>query len=281
MALGKSLNNILEDYFGNDEVVTESYEIKQIAVEDIIIGPYQTRKEFDPESLRALSESIKTTGLIAPIIVHINEEGKYVLLAGERRLRATKMAQLNSIEAKIIGGEGISEEKKVFLTAYENLLREDLNPMELARTYKLLIEKNNLSLDDLAHNIGKSAQYVRNYLKLLELSEPVKQLLEQKKLTEGQARHIHGLRDEDQLSKAQDIISGQVSVRSLEKEKRIYKRKMENPNYEEGNYEEDDSFILDHPMFEELKKFKEKFPYAHVDFNGNLRKGKITITFSK
>jgi ParB family transcriptional regulator, chromosome partitioning protein len=227
MALGKSLNNILEDYFGNEEVTANNYEVKQIDVDDIIIGPYQTRKEFNPDSLRALSDSIKSTGLISPILVHINEDGKFVLLAGERRLRATKLADLTSIEAKIIPGDQISEEKKVFLTAYENLLREDLNPIELSRTYKLLIDKNNLSIEDLSHNIGKSSQYVRNYLKLLELSSDVQSLLEEKKLTEGQARHIHGLDKNDQISKAREIISGSVSVRALEKEKRVYKRQVE------------------------------------------------------
>ncbi len=276
MALGKSLNNILEDYFGNDEVATESYEVKKINIDDIIIGPYQTRKEFDLDSLRALSDSIKTTGLIAPILVHINEEGKYVLLAGERRLRASKMASLNEIEAKIIGGDQISEEKKVFLTAYENLLREDLNPIELSRTYKLLIEKNKLTLEDLAHNIGKSTQYVRNYLKLLELSPEVQNLLEQKKLTEGQARHIHGLDKQEQINKAEEIIDGGLSVRALEKEKRIYKRKVDN-----GVEDIDDSFILEHPLFEDLKHFKEKFPNSQVEFNGNLRKGRVVINFSK
>jgi ParB family transcriptional regulator, chromosome partitioning protein len=276
MALGKSLNNILEDYFGNEEVATESYEIKKINVEEILIGPYQTRKEFDLDSLRALSDSIKNQGLIAPIIVHINEEGKYVLLAGERRLRATKMASISEIEAKIIGGDQISEEKKVFLTAYENLLREDLNPIELSRTYKLLIDKNNLSLEDLSHNIGKSTQYVRNYLKLLELSPDVQNLLEQKKLTEGQARHIHGLDAQQQLNKAEEIIDGGLSVRALEKEKRIYKRRVDT-----GIEDSDDSFILEHPMFEELKKFKDKFPNSQVEFNGNLRKGRIIINFSK
>jgi ParB family transcriptional regulator, chromosome partitioning protein len=276
MALGKSLNNILEDYFGNEEVATESYEIKKINVDEILIGPYQTRKEFDLDSLRALSDSIKNQGLIAPIIVHINEEGKYVLLAGERRLRATKMASIHEIEAKIIGGDQISEEKKVFLTAYENLLREDLNPIELSRTYKLLIDKNNLSLEDLSHNIGKSTQYVRNYLKLLELSPDVQNLLEQKKLTEGQARHIHGLDAQQQLDKAEEIIDGGLSVRALEKEKRIYKRRADT-----GIEDADDSFILEHPMFEELKKFKDKFPNSQVEFNGNLRKGRIIINFSK
>jgi ParB family transcriptional regulator, chromosome partitioning protein len=276
MALGKSLNNILEDYFGNEEVTANNYEVKQIDVDEIIIGPYQTRKEFNTDSLRALSDSIKSTGLISPILVHINEDGKFVLLAGERRLRATKMADLSSIEAKIIPGDQISEEKKVFLTAYENLLREDLNPIELSRTYKLLIDKNNLSIENLAHNIGKSSQYVRNYLKLLELSSDVQSLLEEKKLTEGQARHIHGLDSNDQLGKAREIISGSVSVRALEKEKRVYKRQVET-----GIEEEDDSFILEHPMFADIKSFKDKFPNSTVDFNGNLRKGKIVINFNR
>jgi ParB family transcriptional regulator, chromosome partitioning protein len=276
MALGKSLNNILEDYFGNEEVTANNYEVKQIDVEDIIIGPYQTRKEFNTDSLRALSDSIKTTGLISPILVHINEDGKFVLLAGERRLRATKLADLTSIEAKIIPGDQISEEKKVFLTAYENLLREDLNPIELSRTYKLLIDKNNLSIEDLAHNIGKSSQYVRNYLKLLDLSSDVQSLLEEKKLTEGQARHIHGLDKDDQIGKAREIISGSVSVRALEKEKRVYKRQVET-----GIEDEDDSFILEHPMFADIKSFKQKYPNSTVDFNGNLKKGKIIIYFNR
>jgi ParB family transcriptional regulator, chromosome partitioning protein len=276
MALGKSLNNILEDYFGNDEVTSNTFEVKQINLEDIIIGPYQTRKEFDQDSLRALADSIKTSGLISPILVHINEDGKYVLLAGERRYRATKLAELETIEAKILIGDKISEEKKVFLTAYENLLREDLNPIELSRTYKLLIDKNNLSIEELAHNIGKSNQYVRNYLKLLDLAPDVQILLEEKKLTEGQARHIQGMESDIQLIKAKEIIEGEISVRTLEKEKKVYKKQL-NSDFEEV----DDSFILEHPLFSDLKSFKAKFPNSTVDFNGNLRKGKIVINFIK
>ena len=118
-------------------------------------------------------------------------------------------------------------------------------------------------------------------MKLLELSEPVQILLEQKKLTEGQARHIYGLSDDEQYLKAQEIISGSVSVRALEKEKRVYKRRLDGPNSMLEDDDEDDSFILDHPLFEDLRKFKSKFSHSQVEFNGSLRKGKITITFIK
>jgi ParB family transcriptional regulator, chromosome partitioning protein len=278
MALGKSLNNILEDYFGNEEAITpeNNFEVKKINIEDVIIGPYQTRKEFDPESIRALSESIVQTGLIAPILVHVNDEGKFVLLAGERRLRASKLANLSTIEAKIVSGDSISEEKKVFLTAYENLLREDLNPIELARTYELLIVKNKLSIDMLSKNLGKSDQYVRNFLKLLDLSPQVQTLLESKKLTEGQARHLQGLTPKDQEAKAIEIIESGVSVRALEKEKRNYHRRATT-----GIEDEDDSFILEHPIFQDIKNFKTKFPNTTIDFKGNLRKGKLIINFEK
>lgn len=272
MALGKNLNNILEDYFGNDEQVGGGLdsEIRKINIDEIAIGPYQTRKDFDEDSLKALSNSIKNNGLIAPILVHQDEDGSFVLLAGERRLRASKMAELTTIEAKIISNNQISEEKKIFLTAYENLLREDLNPIELSKTYKMLIEKNSLALEDLAINIGKSPQYVRNYLKLVELNPEVQKLLESKKLSEGQARHLYSLTEDEQLTKAQEIIDNNMTVRLLEKAKDKTKK---------TSNSEDDSFILDHPMFTELKNFKNRFPNSNVKFNGNMKKGKIVINF--
>jgi ParB family transcriptional regulator, chromosome partitioning protein len=317
MALGKSLNNILEDYFGedvinfnNNTIITsnasgskvlevkdkkikgESIEkisfIENVSLEEIIIGPYQTRTDFDETALNSLANSIKENGLIQPILVHktTDDKGfiKYTLLAGERRFRATKLLGLKTIEAKIIQSEDLSEEKKVFLTAYENLLREDLNPLELAKTYKLLIEKNNLDIASLGKNIGKSQQYVKNYLNILNLSPKVQVMLEKKELSEGQARHLYGLEEEEQLKMASKIVNEGLTVRILETGKKLVKKQgIEKPSeisYKKEDLNENDE-MLDHPIFYGLKDIMNKLPNCDAKFKGSLKNGKLTITWKK
>jgi ParB family transcriptional regulator, chromosome partitioning protein len=321
MALGKSLNNILEDYFGEeslnmssmsnpnnedeDSVVNEvskkgksmvsvskgvgekekslkNEDIKEIAAPtlemisliNIVIGPYQTRTDFDDIAIDSLAESIRENGLIQPILVHKNSEGGYTLLAGERRYRACKQLGLKTIEAKVMDKNSLTEEKKVFLTAYENLLREDLNPIELAKTYELLIDKNGLSVGSLANNLGKSSQYVKNYLKLLELSKPVQAMLSRKELTEGQARHLYAFSGAKQLEVANQIASQGTTVRQLESVKKASKEK----NISAYNI---DDVMLDHPMFTAVKELADKMPNSRIKFIGALNKGKIVLEWKK
>jgi ParB family transcriptional regulator, chromosome partitioning protein len=315
MALGKSLNNILEDYFG-DEVstivnqntqvkdksvkkledtlqVVEKQELKpnlqNIAIDQIIVGPYQTRTTFDTQALESLAESIKENGLIQPILVHLNKEGQYILLAGERRYRACIINGFDKIEAKIIDDTGLSEDKKVFLTAYENLLREDLDPVELANTYQMLLVKNNLELDQLAKNLGKSQQYLKNHLNLLNLDKRVQDLLRTKKLTEGQARHLKNLEADQQFEMAKRIIEDGLSVRALESLKTNDKNEKKDQQNEESSlvsfyssYKEvGQDPMLEHPMFQSLKELSDKLPNSQIKFSGSLKNGKLTLAWKK
>jgi ParB family transcriptional regulator, chromosome partitioning protein len=280
MALGKSLNNILEDYFGEAEMETDkntsnnSTLVKSIDISSIKIGPYQTRTNFDQEALEALGKSILENGQIQPILVYPTEDG-YVLLAGERRLRASQLVGLTTIEAKIANSNNLNEEKKVFLTAYENLLRENLNPIELAKTFELLIKNNNLTELELGKQLGKSIQYIKNHLRLLNLSNDIQDLLVKKLLTEGQARHLVGKTASEQLQLANQIINQSITVRELES---IKKDPVTKSTKVKG--ENEINRLLEHPMFIEILNGIKKIPNSTIDLKGSFKKGKILISWT-
>ena len=198
MALGKNLGNLLGDYFGEyseeEPLLSETKNFRQINVQDtsqtavfgdslihsfpvdkITLNPYQTRTQFDFEKIQALAESIKTTGLLNPIIVSKRGEN-YILLAGERRLRAVKLLGQTEILAIVKPDEQLTEADKVLISATENLQREDLTPIELACTYKSLLTVLQIDEKELAERLGVTAQYTKNYLRLLLFPEKSKKL---------------------------------------------------------------------------------------------------------
>ena len=193
-ALGRGLGAILEDVElaykaelsdGNKDI------IKEIDVKSITENPYQPRKHFDETALRELSESIKRHGLIQPIIVIPKDEG-YMLIAGERRFRATKMLGEEKIKAVVADIESKNLRE---LALIENIQREDLNPIELANSYKELIEEYKITQDGLAGIIHKSRTQITNTMRLLSLSKETQELIKDGKITQGHAKVIVGLDD--------------------------------------------------------------------------------------
>lgn len=182
----------------------------------------QPRKDFDREALESLADSIATYGVLQPIIVreNTNFEGNYEIIAGERRWRASKMAGLNEIPAVIVTGDDL---KAAQIAIIENVQREDLNPVEEALAYGALMDRYELTQDQVAKQVGKSRSAVANMLRLLDLPDEVLVMLREGKITAGHARALLGLNDpEDILPLAQRIVERNMSVRDVEKTIRLF-----------------------------------------------------------
>ncbi|MFA6526382.1 MAG: ParB/RepB/Spo0J family partition protein [Candidatus Buchananbacteria bacterium] len=221
--LGRGLNSLIPSRkpaaaFVTDPKLQEAMEtnerISQLPVEYIVPSPHQPRQVFDVEALQGLAESIKEHGVIQPIIVTKKTDGNYEIIAGERRLKASKLAGLKTIPAII---RDLSEQKKMEYALIENLQREDLNALEVAIAYQKLEDEFNLSHADVAKKVGKSVSVIINHLRMLNLRDEVKEAILAGKLTEGHARTLAGLPYEDQLIGMERIIEGKMTVREAEK----------------------------------------------------------------
>lgn len=230
--LGKSFEDLLEDtgdafsqtYLnGKREMFTYTEEERKNAeetpVSKIYPNPNQPRKNFDEQALRELSDSIKKHGVIMPIVVNDDHNGRYMIIAGERRYRATKLAGLSTIPVIV---RNYSEREIKEISLIENLQREDLNPIEAASAMKQLMVDYKLTQDELAERIGKSRPAIANTLRLLSLTPDVMQLVSEGRLSAGHARTLVPLAPDDQMQFANDAVKSGMSVRELEKKVRAY-----------------------------------------------------------
>ena len=215
-ALGRGLGAILDDVESSYNRELESGNadslVIEIDVDKIEPNPYQPRQSFDEEALRQLSESIARHGLIQPIIV-IQKDDSYVLIAGERRLRATKLLGESKIKAVVadIKSQNLRE-----LALIENIQREDLNPIELAKSYKELIGEYRITQEELADIIKKSRTQITNTLRLLNLCSEVQDAISADKISQGHAKIMVGLEKEDQILALNTILGQRLSVRDTE-----------------------------------------------------------------
>ncbi len=213
--LGKGLGELIR------EATQESAEpegvvstIQELNLSDIRPNPYQPRTEFDEEALNELGASIKALGIVQPITVRVVEDGKYEIVAGERRYRASKMAGLTTIPAYIRKTEN---EDVLTLALIENIQREDLNAMEVALSYQRLIDECHLTQEELSDRVGKKRTTVTNYLRLLKLPAAIQFAVRDKKISMGHARAILGAEDaETQLMIFEQILKYDFSVRKVE-----------------------------------------------------------------
>ena len=189
--------------------------VKTLKLRDIEPNPDQPRKLFEKDKLEALAESIKEHGLIQPIVVKPGENGMYVIVAGERRWRASKLAGLTEVPCV----EGDYTEKQVMeLALVENLQREDLNPIEEAEGYRKLMDTFGLTQEEVSTRVGKSRSAVANSLRLNGLSDEIKKLVIVGELSQGHARTLLALdKESDRLAVAQKIINDGLNVRQVEK----------------------------------------------------------------
>jgi ParB family chromosome partitioning protein len=212
--LGKGLSSIFADNY-TESVVSKKESITTLKLSQLEPKSDQPRKYFDSDALEALADSISQHGLIQPIVVRRTELGFYQIIAGERRFRASKMAGLSEVPVVIVDAD---ELKSAELSLIENIQREDLNPVEEALAYRTLMERFNLTQEQVAAQVGKSRSAVANMMRLLDLPNAVLELLSEGSLTTGHARALLGLeREEDMISLADQIVAREMTVREVEK----------------------------------------------------------------
>jgi len=224
MALGKGLGAILEEVghayeqeMGGEEEKRDTgrnESIEALDIDTISTNPYQPRKHFDEQALNELSESIKNHGLLQPIVVLEKEDG-YLLIAGERRLRAHKIAGIDKIKA-IVADVDIDSAKLRELALIENIQRENLNAIELANSYAELIEVHRITHEELSAIVHKSRSQITNTMRLLTLSSYAQQRLLEGKISQGHAKILVGLEPERQQVIVDTIIGQKLSVRETE-----------------------------------------------------------------
>ncbi len=225
MALGKGLGDILsevEEAYGKDlshidnfELEAQGARVEELHVDTITPNPFQPRKHFDEKALQELSKSIQKYGLLQPIVVIEKEEG-YLLIAGERRLRAHKLAKLTTIKA-IIADVDIDEIRLRELSLLENIQREDLNAIELANSYAELIEVHKITHDELSNVVHKSRSQITNTMRLLSLCDYAQKQVVSGKISQGHAKILVGLDEKKQKVIIDSIIGQKLSVRDAEK----------------------------------------------------------------
>lgn len=205
-ALGTGLDALLPDRLEGEYFLCP--------IEEIHPTPHQPRQDFDPEALEELAQSIREKGLVQPVIVRPDPQGGYELIAGERRWRAAQLAGVTELPAILRHAD---DEEVLELALVENLQRQDLNPVEEALAYRVLIERMGLTQEELAHRIGRSRPAVANALRLLTLPERALAALRTGRITPGHARAILSLEDEaEQLGLLEEILRKNLSVRQAE-----------------------------------------------------------------
>ncbi|WP_371223009.1 ParB/RepB/Spo0J family partition protein [Orientia tsutsugamushi] len=272
--LGRGLSALLNDNISSSSTtISQNDSVSILNINQLTVNPHQPRKSFDHDSLVELSESILVHGIIQPIIVNKTEDqSKYIIIAGERRWRAAKIANLIEVPVVI---RDIDNDQVLQVALIENIQRQKLNIIEEAEGYLKLIEEFNFTQDSLSKILGKSRSHIANVLRLNSLPIPVKDSLIQGKITMGHARTLIG--HEDAIKIAETIIKQNLNVRQTEK----YIKKLTNPNklnksnhvikYSAGS-ELDELSILTQNLSQKLN--------TKVFIENSNHGGKITIFFS-
>ena len=246
--LGRGLESIFADnYSPVEKVVTATAKkdgVQTIRISEIEPKGDQPRKYFDTESLEALAESISQHGLLQPIIVREGEGGFYQIIAGERRWRASKMANLTEIPAIIMEADAL---KAAEVAIIENVQRENLNPYEEAQAYASLMKEFNLTQEEVSAKVGKSRPAIANTMRLLELPEDVLDLLKDGAISAGHARALLGLKDKSIIEEtANKILDKALSVRDTEALVKKLNKIYESAQNVADEIEEEDDLIVDY-----------------------------------
>ena len=230
----------------------------------------QPRKYFDKDALEELSASIAENGLLQPILVREYGDGRYQIIAGERRFRASKLAGLTEIPAIVLEKD---DRKAAQIALIENIQREDLNPLEEALAYKSLAEEYDMTQEELSLKVGKSRSAIANMLRLLDLPDEILTLVASKELSAGHARTLLGVKDRDNMILlAQRAVEEDLSVRILEEEV----KKINKPKKEEV---EEDEIIPFVDYYRELELRVQSHLGRKVKIEGKGRKKTITLTY--
>lgn len=273
-ALGRGLGALITDAAEDSKQRSEAVAaIQELKLEDIRPNPFQPRTEFDEEALNELAASIKSIGIVQPITVRAVEEGKYEIIAGERRFRASKIAGAETIPAYIRKTE---DESLLELALIENIQREDLNAIEVAISYQRLLDECKLTQDGLSERVGKKRATIANYLRLLKLPAQIQLAIRDRKISMGHARAIINIEDPDtQFMIFEQILKYDFSVRKVEE----IVRELSNPKpeEEEGTLSRKKNEIGDYIALQ--KHLAQRFD-TKVELKRNeAGKGKIVISF--
>ena len=271
--LGRGLNALFgvydedESYKNITTKKTVGNGVLEVDIDKIKPNPNQPRKNFDEDALKELAASIKVHGIVQPIVLNEQNDGTYLIIAGERRYRAAKLCGLKTVPAII---KNYTDKQIKEISIIENLQREDLNPIEAARAIKELMEEYGLTQDTVSERIGKSRSNVANTLRLLTLYPDVINMVEQGKLSSGHARCLVVIDDQkEQIKLAQMVVSKNLSVRDLEKAVKSYT----NPT-KKVVIKEEQSLELKELINQMQKTFATK-----VSAIGNDNKGRIYIDY--
>jgi ParB family transcriptional regulator, chromosome partitioning protein len=331
MALGKSLGNILGNYFGEETLqmteggaIKEGNNLMEMEIDSILPNPYQTRVHFDQEQINSLAQNIKANGLIQPIVVlhrrrpkvQINDviyqiyggteedktklnsgdeskaipkvqemEDEYMLLAGERRLRACKSLGWTKIPVVIREESELNEKQQTLLSVMENLQREDLSPLETASTFALIMKSQEVNEDDLAKMLNKSTQYIKNHLRILTLSDKVKSMLLKKQLGESHVRHLVGLPAEVQDKLIETVVEQELTVKEIAKLVQDYntnqkaEQQKQTPKTEENKKVSSKEHKIPEDYLRKIMRAVETIPGSQIKCQGDDKRGKIVISW--
>lgn len=218
--------------------------LQQLSIDQLIRGKYQPRRHFDQTQLQELADSIKTTGgLLQPIVVRPVTNGKFEIIAGERRWRAAQLAGLNDVSCLV---SHYTDEQALQASIIENINRADLNPIEEAQAYQRLIDEFHYLHEEVAAAVGKSRTKITNALRLLKLNPRVQELLISGQLSEGHGKILAGIPENKQLALAEQCIQKGWSVRKIELEvKKLLQPQQESP-YDDPNLKQLEIALSDH-----------------------------------
>lgn len=263
--LGKGLSALIPEI--SEEI--DKKDIIEIKLENIRPNKNQPRKEFDEVKLKTLCESIKTYGVLQPIVLKPVEDGNYMIIAGERRYRASKMAGKEQIPAVI---KDIPIKDIMEIALIENLQREDLNAIEEALAYKNLIESYHATQDEISEVVGKSRPHITNTLRLLKLDNKVIKMIETGEITPGHGKALLSIKESDkQFELAKRIVDEDLSVRVVED---LAKKINENKEIKRKNKKDKDIYILDAE-----ERLSNMFG-TKVNISVGKKKGKIEIQYN-
>jgi ParB family chromosome partitioning protein len=276
MALGRSLGAILEDVeeaYSKNLIELDSLTlannnayIEEVDLTLISPNPYQPRKYFDEDALKELSESIVKHGLLQPVVV-IKKDGGYILIAGERRFRAHKLAKLAKIKSIVVEID-IDSVRMRELALIENIQRENLNPIELANSYNELLEVHKITHDELSLIVHKSRSQITNTLRLLSLIPEVQDELVKGRISQGHAKILVGLANDRQRIALSTIIGQKLSVRDTEQMVKNYK------NQEEIKSLKSTKVLSSFSIKKHANMLKELLPFHH-----KINSNKLEISF--
>lgn len=269
--LGRNFYSILEDNMIEDKKDS----VSTLKISDIEPRNDQPRKTFDDEGLQLLADSIAAHGVLQPIIVRENPSfsGSYEIIAGERRWRAAKIAGLSEIPVVTVDGDDL---KIAQISLVENVQRENLNPVEEAFAYQALIERFGLTQEQLSREVGKSRSAIANMLRLIDLPDEVLNLLKDEKITNGHARALLGLKNEEQMiALADKIVEKDLSVREVE----AAVRRISSAQDEILLKETDDGSVQKRVYMKDLEKKAMDKLGRRVKINQTSKKKTVELTF--